>query len=105
MKSSSCDNGIGKMERRGNPHLRLQSQLLWRVGDGGGCGRSLLCLRAKISSGPWMGHHNVIEKLNYKLSKWHLEKGRKGEFSPVLVVAASLDCGGVGMDGGGFRLN
>jgi hypothetical protein len=34
-----------------------------------------------------------------------MKKGKEGEFSPALAVADSLDCGGGGVGGSGFRLD
>ena len=61
-----------------------------------------LCLWAKISTGMLMVQNNLIKNnIINMLRQWYIKK--EGELSPVLEVAASLDCGGGGM-GNGFGL-
>ena len=60
----SRQNGIKKNERREtfSPALVVAASL-WYGGEGVGGGGLWLCLWAKISTGPWMVHSNVIEKI------------------------------------------
>ena len=48
-----------------------------------------------------MVRSNVIEKISLAVVKMVSKKERRGEFSPALMVAASLDSGGEGIGGGG----
>ena len=53
--------------------------------------------------GPWMVHSNVIEKINLAEVKRVSKKGKEGELSPALTVAASLYKGGEGVGGSGLQ--
>ncbi len=62
-------------------------------------------LGAKISIGPWMVCSNLIKIISSLAAKVVCKMSKKGEFSPVLAVAASLDSGIGDVGSSGFRLD
>ena len=67
-----------KMEKRGesSPTLAVAASLE-SVGEVIGGSGSLLCLWAKISTGPWMVHSSVIEKITVLAVKM-VQKRKQG---------------------------
>ena len=64
-------------------------------GGGGLSGSSLgSCLWAKISTGLWMVKKQINQKFYLSAAKVVEKNEKEGEFSPVVAIAASLDCGG-----------
>ena len=59
-------------------------------------------LRYQLAHG--LVQSNLIIMNNLLAVKLVCKKGKDGEFSPALVVAACLDFGGGGMGGGSLRL-
>ena len=53
-----------------------------------------MCLWTEISNGPRMVHSNSIENIHILAAKMICKTGKEGDFSPVLVITAPLDCGG-----------
>ena len=83
------------------PALAVAASLDSR-GEGVSEGGSRMCLRAEISTSPCMVRSDVIEEGNNSCDNGVVKKGKKGEFLPVLAVAASLDSGEEGVGGGGL---
>ena len=103
IKMISHQNGIKKNDgmETFSPALVVAASLWCGGEDVGGCG-PWLCLWAKISTGPWMVHSDVIEKIRIiSCQNSRKQYERRETISPVLMVAASLWCGGEGVGGGG----
>jgi len=61
-------------EDKFSPALAVTASLCYE-GEGIGGGGSRLCLWAEISTGPWLVHSNVIEKIKILVAKMAFRKG------------------------------